>query len=402
MLLGLLLGVFALFGAFAVDINLDKIEVNGYSAVGGTPLYIERSNKLDIDLWFTSAVDYSDVQVYAFIAGYEYGEIRDYSDVFDIKAGVMYHKTLEIQLPEILDTGSYKLRIVFADKDGQLETYDIELVVGTARHDLEIRNIMVIPGKIVKQGDAMLVAARIENMGEKDERDVKVTVEVPELGLKQVDYVDLIEAGEVLSTDYLMLNIPECANVGEFTLKVTVSYNRDTKEAVKTEKFNVIESGACVQAPSETTQKKTLITLGPKTAMISKGEKATYVVTIRNAGSTDALYNLEAVVPGNWAEVSFAPAKTFVLKSGEEKLVYVTVKPKANVEGEQMFKLVLKVNNEEAKEIPLTAVISGSNTKNVLELTIVVLIIVLILLGIIIGAVKAKKKTKEEEEETYY
>ncbi|MEM4500014.1 MAG: hypothetical protein QXD62_01535 [Candidatus Woesearchaeota archaeon] len=406
LIVGLLLVLVMANNVFGIGVELSKIEVNGYSTLDATlPLYIERSNELDIDIWFSANTDYSNVQVYAFLSGYEYGEIRDNTPVFDIKSGVMYHRTLNLRLPQILDTGRYLLRIIFADRSGTIKdsVYEIPLYVGTARNLLEIRNVMFIPGRVVKQGDSLLVAARIENLGEKDERDVKVTVEVPRLGIYQVDYVDLIKSGEILSSDYLMLTIPNCAAPGEYDVKVSISYNRNTVSTFVVGKISVVESGACLTTQPQLTEKKTTITLSSKTYQIKSGETATYAVTFKNEGSKDSLYKIEAVVPNNWGSVKISPASSFVLKSGEVKTVFVSITPTKNVVGEQMFQLLVKVD-EETREIPLTTVVEPKEESLlVFQIALIVLIVVLIVLGILIGTIRAsKKKEKKEEEETYY
>lgn len=399
-----------LVSAFAIGIRVDKVEINGYSSLGtANPLYIERSDELNLDLWFTAPQDYKNVQVYAFINGYEFGEIRDYTPVFDVKKGLMYHKTLKLELPKILEVGHYKLRIIFADRSGTISdsTYELDLYVSAARNLLEVRNLMIMPGKVVKQGDSLLVAARVENMGEKDERDVKVTVEIPKLGVYQVDYIDLIKSGEILSSDYVMLNIPNCANPGQYDIKVTLSYNRNSISTTYVDKINIVDSGACLATttPSVKSERKTLITLSSKVNEVAAGETATYAFTITNQGERDVVYKIQAVVPGEWASVRVAPASTIVLKAGEQKTVFVAVTPKRGVEGAQMFNVVIKVDEDEVKEIPLTTYVEGTSESNValLQLAIVVLIVVLIVLGIIVGAIKAsKKKEEKKDEDTYY
>ncbi len=412
LILGLLIVFATVFGVSAISVDISKVEVNDYTVTSTSlPLLVDRSNTLNINVWFSSDVAHSDVQVMAFLSGYEYGNIQQITPVFDIQPGVEYEKTLVLSLPQILSTGDYKLRIIFADKDGTIadSTYEYNLYVDTQRHNIALRNVMLIPGSVVKQGDSLLTALRLENLGQKDESDVEVISEIPKLGVKQVSYVDNIKAGQILSTDYMMLNIPNCAKPGKYDLVETVKYDRGMHEVTKTEQINVLASGAC-EATTASNKTTSVISVGPKLVSVKPGENALYSVTLQNTGNNQALYELNAIVPGNWASVIYSPGKTVVLNPGEQKTVYVTVTPKSNVEGPQMFDLVVKSNGQQ-KSVALQTIVSGTSStttlssEKTLQISLIILIVIVVILGIIITVAKSSKKEEEDKkdkDETYY
>ena len=64
----------------------------------------------------------------------------------------------------------------------------------------------------------MLATVRVENKGQKDEDDVKVTVSIPALGLSATDYIDEVEEDEEEETEELFIRMPKCAEAGQYEL----------------------------------------------------------------------------------------------------------------------------------------------------------------------------------------
>ena len=71
-------------------------------------------------------------------------------------------------------------------------TEEIELAVEPVRHGVDIADVDFSPGLTVKAGRSLLTTVLLENFGDKVEKDVKVTVEIPELGVSAVEYVDVL------------------------------------------------------------------------------------------------------------------------------------------------------------------------------------------------------------------
>jgi uncharacterized membrane protein len=421
------LGIFALFlgllifmtaGAqAAINLDVRQLEVNGFlSNHASIPLVIERSDRLDIVLWFSSETDYEDIEIRASISGYEYSRIEDVTSIFDVTAGQVYKKTLTLELPEILETGNYKLRLDVVDKNNQGQYLTYDLFVGTTRNMLSIRNVMMLPGSVIRAGDVLVGSLRLENLGEKDEVDVKIEMSIPELDLVQVEYVDKIEKGEILSSPYIQLQVPTCTPEGVYSVDIKVSYNRNSDVNTKTKSLKVVANadGLCGDSTGTTGDKRVVVTVGPAEELINKDSKGIYSVVFNNKGDKTSMYEISANAVGDWGNVEISPS-IVVVEAGKTATAYISVTPDSNLKaGKYALNVDITEDGRVLKQVPLTAeytakeegsasdsIFSGDRT---LEVIIAVLLIILIIVGIIVGIAKSGKSSKESEakEETYY
>ena len=234
--------------AAAPDYNIFSVEVNDLHVFGGggkiiPNLDIERGDTLEIEVVIQgnktiSGGQVPDVRIEAKIVGYEFGTISDISDIFSIDENLVYRKVLTLVIPEDIDASElYTLRIEVSDSNNE-EQVEFQLNIDEQRHSLNIFDIVVNPSTSVMAGQHIFPIVRVENLGERKEDDVRVTVSVPELGISTTNYInDLIteeqEDQEVFRLDErssaqldFLLRIPEDATTGEYTLKVDVMYNR--------------------------------------------------------------------------------------------------------------------------------------------------------------------------------
>src|SRR5574341_761734 len=115
-----------------------------------------------------------DVRVKAEIDGYEYGDIEDRTSLFDIDAGNVYRKTLNLVIPNDIDASeTYTLRVEVSDSDNQ-EEFNVSLNIDEQRHNLGIFDVLVNPSRVAA-GRPLFLNVRIENLGEMKEENVKVT-----------------------------------------------------------------------------------------------------------------------------------------------------------------------------------------------------------------------------------
>src|SRR3989338_4779220 len=226
----MLLAVVLTTSTFALDLSVDKVKVNSQELQPNavTRLDVLRDGTVDVEVRFTPNKDMKNVELMAFISGYEYNKnsrIFDSTPLFDADAGVSYVKKLHLYLPEDVDEDSYRLRLVVADRNDDQLVRDYQLKLDVPRHLLKIKDVLLYPGTTVKGGDVLLSSVRLENQGEKDEEDVKVTVSVPALKLSASDFVDEVENGRQEETEELFLRVPKCAEAGTYPLSVQVSYD---------------------------------------------------------------------------------------------------------------------------------------------------------------------------------
>lgn len=414
----LLIGVIALSGfANAIPASvIKKVTVEGVTLdeTGVTALGLEKNDEIGVKIEVMSDADLSDVQVEAVLRGYDHPDlIQDITDVFDMKANVVYKKELNLNLPIRMDQDRYKLRIRVSDRASSTAEKTYELEIDTKRHAVEIRDIVLSPENEVKAGRALLASVRIKNRGESKEQDIKVRASIPALGISASGFIDELDAetGEDDSTtsEELYMQIPKDAETGEYTVKVEVIYDDGDEKETKTATIRVLGEELAVVQPE--TQAKTIITVGPESQDVVVGSAgASYPITLTNAGTASRTYTV-SVDGAGWANVAVSPSNTVVIEAGESKALYVTVQAAAGAPvGEQMFAVTVSSGDKVLKQVPLKAnVVStggvSSKLKRALEIGLVVLVILLVILGLIIGFNKLKgseEEGKEEGSQTYY
>lgn len=246
-----LLCTLALVGAVAaIPVNITRVEIDDHAILPdeSNRLDVLRDNKVDFEVLLEASEDADDVEVQVFVSGFEHNtELRlsDSVGPFDMDANVTYRKTLQITFPDLVQEDNYKVRVVVTDRDGEevFENYNIKMDV--SRHDLQVVDAIFTPSRHVQAGQAMLSTVRVENFGEKDEDDVKVTVAVPALGISASDYIDTIDSDDTKETEELYLRVPKCAKPGMYDMTISVQYNDGfTKTGVEGQ-MEVVEDPAC-------------------------------------------------------------------------------------------------------------------------------------------------------------
>ncbi|MBW2986011.1 hypothetical protein KY333_01440 [Candidatus Woesearchaeota archaeon] len=126
--------------------------------------------------------------------------------------------TLDFDIDEEVNDGSYDLVITVLGQDENDawhgEKWEVSLNVDRLKHDLQIKNAVMNPEKMDCEGGQVKVDAKIINLGKRDEDDVTVELEIPDL-----DLITKRTGLELNEDDYTTLS---------FTLKVP----EDVKEGV--------------------------------------------------------------------------------------------------------------------------------------------------------------------------
>jgi hypothetical protein len=407
-------------GEDGVEVSISSIEVNDVELIGASgPKNLEKTDELDILVVFDMNKSIDNVEIEVELTGYDNNDrdkVEDETDSFDVTAGNVYDKRLNLELPIRFEQGVYSLKIRFETPRGTLtETYLVD--INTQDHAIEIRDIVLSPENEVKAGRALLATVRVKNRGENSEEDIKVKASIPALGISASDYIDELDeedctgdCDDSTTSEELYMRIPDCAEPGEYIVKVCVEYDDGDEEECETTKINVVESDTCnIQAVTATTG-KTIITIGPDTQDVAKGGSAMYPVTVSNEGTESKVYSI-SVDSADWAEFSVTPSNVLVVGAGESKAAYVSVKTDAAATGLQVFSVTIKSGESVLKQVPLRANIAGGaarsslgKIKKALEIGLVVLVVLLVILGLIIGFNKLKGSDEEEEgeEKTYY
>ncbi len=406
-----LIGVLMSTTAFAA-LTLDFVKVNGdevFESSTNFILDVDRGDELDVKVRLSSDVALDDVQVEAVLRGIDSRDsVDDITDTFDMKVNVSYTKELTLPLIQKIDQDKYKLRIRISDRDNPTEERTYELDIGTKRHDVEIRDVVLSPNTEVKAGRALLTTVRLRNRGEKDEDGVKVVVSIPELGVSAADFIDELEKeddnDDQATTEEMFLRIPDSAETGEYTLRVEVYFDDGDKKNTKETTIFVLGEEGVVAKPKA--DEKTIITVAvDKQSAVRAGAEVAYPVTLTNAGTSSKTYTVSADGAA-WANFRVSPSNVLVIGAGDSKAFTVFVSAKENAPlGDQTFTLTINSGDKVLKQLPLSInVQEGQATgttklKRGLEVGLVVLVILLVIIGLMIGFSKLRGEEGEGKEE---
>lgn len=428
MLLVSMFAVPVLAGNFGEEPGIDVlyVKINGDEVTDNETVrtQLERGNELDITVKLQSDGNYTrnDVEVSAFITGFEYNDnsderLSDTTEPFDVEPNVVYTKKLTLKLPDVVEQDSYKLRVIVSDRYSSLKVFNFNLLIDAKRHSIQIKDVTLSPDDEIKAGRALIAVVRIKNIGDRTEEDVKVKVEIPKLGISATDYIDEIESDESKSSEELYLRIPANAKEGTYTVKTTITFDNDHEKETREDEIKVLASEVAGEVQQNATQQpseRVVVSVDTQTKVVTRGEGgAIFPVTITNDGTTARSFTL--TVDGvDWATVKISPSNVVVLNPGETKAVYLYVAANEDAAlGEHMFGVSIKSGDKvletatfKADVIESRPVEKESAVKAVLTWVLIVLIAILIVVGVIVAVQKTRKGPEEPGTEdltqTYY
>lgn len=406
-----------------LNVEITEVEVNGVELNEDAPtrLSILRGEDLDLRIRLLALNSSDNVQIRAFIDGYEYSDyqdISDYTPVFEVEAGVEYIKKLTLRLPEDVDKDSYKIKIFVSDRYGKVNDYYYNILVDVPRHDLKISDVALSPLNNVKAGTPLRAVVKVDNMGAKSQRNVKVIVSIPELGISESDYISEIETDDSEISEYMYLMIPICAKEGSYDLVVKTIYNNGYSEEEIKQNINVLPSELCKEVTEKEDGKIIMNVLPSTTQNIKEGERAVFSLSLVNTGENAKTIILKTT-NNDWANVEMS--ENLLLIEGESsKNVFLYVTPKEKISGTNALSLQIISDNKVLGELPMTVKVEKtevqieddnkpirdlSNLRVGLEIAIIILVIVLVVIVITLSVTKKKKnddKGEDEKEEGYY
>lgn len=381
------------------------VDVNGIDMAGSPVIYAERDGIVQVKVDLEASEDVEGIKVKTWLGGYEYGEVKAVTELFDVEAGVTYPVILAFEIPSDIDASKeYTLHIEAYDKDNSYEE-EYVLRVKEKRHSLEIQDVIFNPGLTVENTEPLFVEVRVENMGDKKEEDIKVEVSIPSLGIAQRTYIDELvkadddddESSETSDSLYLDLSDVE---PGVYKVLVTVEYNRG--HDITGREYNlVVEEGDESADGSEL-----IVAVSENSQMVSEGEEVVYSVSLANLGENHVALTPELVGASDWANANVQP-NLVVVSSGSSAEFLVTLTPKEDTQGTHQF-LVNLVNGdgEVVEQVALEAVVRGkassgawSSIKTGLEIAFIVLLIVAVILAVVLGIQKASRGSEDSEDE---
>lgn len=434
-------------GNFGYTPGMDVIylEINDFPVSDDEVVRInfDRDQELEINMKVLALLNLSDVEVSAYITGYKYNEDERLSDVeyfAEMESGVEYPIKLAVDLPQLIETDDYKLRVSISDRYSSIATFNFNLKVDAPENELKIKDIILNPADKVKAGRSLITNVRLKNIGQATEEDVRIQAEVRELGISDVVFMDELDEEETRTSDDLLLRIPMDTKPGMYTMRVTVEYDNDHEKTVEDVDFEVVE-GDVPQTPvcvtcgntnndntntnnnnnndntnTDTTPAKDQVTINydSNSKVITQGEGgAIYSITITNAGTTAKSFVIDASGV-DWATVRMSPGNVAVVSPGESKAVYVYASANENAAvGTHEFTATIKSADKVVGTATFKADVvesSGSFDKtsfnSILMYLLIALVIVLVLVVVVLIVTKGKKNEPQEEEfdstQSYY
>jgi uncharacterized membrane protein len=338
-----------------------------------------------------------EAKVKAWIGGYEYDDIEAISSTFDIEPGVTYRKTLELEIPSDLDLddNDYTLYVeVYDSEDYERQTFD--LYIEKQRHSLDIMD--VIFDTTVDAGDELPIEVRIKNVGEQKEEDIKVEVSLESLDSAST-YIDELtdqeddDDEETSDSANFILNIPEDAKSGSYTLNVKVTYDNGHETLERT---YVIEVDGIEKTESET--KETEIKVGTTSLVGTEGKSKTLELSFTNPSSEESSYQIKVTGIEQWASREVSP-EVFELNADETKVVKVTITPDSDAVGEHEFSIQILDSNENlVKEIQMEMEVEESSN-SWLKIGFMILIVLIVLIALIVIFKKLIKDDDDDDED---
>ena len=355
-----------LVNARAVDVDLTSVKLNGdylyphsydFEYFNTFRLDINKEDTLNLKVYMYAYNDSDNLQVTAFLTGYEYSDFESVSastHVFAVKKGIRYIKKLSLNLPKLMETGKYKLRVLVSDRDSKPIEEDYDIYIDTSRHNIVVKDIVFNPETAVKAGKALLTTVRIKNVGQKTEEGIRIKVSIPELDISASDYVEKLEPEESTSSEELYLRIPETAKTKDYNVVVTLKYDEYHEQKEAESKIHVIAKPNKTCEKDECNKPKLVLGVTQDTLTAENNKQIVYPLMLTNAGQSSATYVIELSGLNDIAKSTINPTNVVVLKSGETKMIYIYVTPKNDTKaGNYLFVTTIKKNNEAIKQIPL-------------------------------------------------
>jgi uncharacterized membrane protein len=392
------------------NVVIDYIKINGDEITlesGELNHVFERGEELEIKINVKALQDAENVVIDANIKGYRYANqedgLSDSTDTFDLDENDVVTKTLDLVVPLKADKDYYDLRLTVSDRSGASDEYLYSIrVSGVDKEEaIEIRDYSFSPSNEIGVGRPLLAQVTVKNYGDRDLDDVKVTVAIPDLNVRDSETLDEIDADESETFEELLLRIPTDAQPGIYTVEITVEYD-EYESSVVTDLIEVVcqdESGVC----GVTTVEQATVVNVPNTVELT-ANGAAFPITIKNNGANAVVYSL-GVSGINWGSFRFDPAADFIVDAGDAKTVYLYIDADTLEVGEKYFKLQVN-DGEESSEVALSVVVSeenaSTNLRSALEIGLIILVVILIIIGLIIGFSKLKDNKNDDEAEAYY
>jgi len=268
--------------------------------------------------------------------------------------------------------------------------------------DLLVDKIVLDPGRVL-EGRAFTATAFLTNYRTYPIRNLALTIQIPELGLEQKEYVDVVAPGQQIR-QLFYLRLPNCVTPKEYDVVLFVEFptgpGMQESFYIPT-RMRAESSSACT--PQGTKEGKSIIDI-LDIQDIDKKRGGVYPFTIVNGEDEGQAYVLSVKGIDDWGSYEIRPRSLIVVPAGESRKGELIIYAKQGVTGEHGFVLNLR-SKADAKQELLTARIKqdvpGRSTRTWYQfgLFIVLAILLIAAFGLTFYKIeRAKKRARTPED----
>ena len=376
-----------------LDVIIEEVRVNSVEVADDDVLQVLNGESVEVELQLFAQENVEDSRFRIFIEGYEHDTILSSTDIFSVKEGRTYVKTLNVQLPSDMQSQEdYKLRIEGANDLSGLTYKEYTLYVDTQRDRVDILDLVTTPSSGVEPGQNVIANVRLKNRGQQSQDSVKVSVSVPELGITESSYVSNIDNEEVTTSDDMLILVPETAKAGQYQAEVSLTYNDGYTSTVEEFTFNVL-------APKIAEEKNLLVSYS-NNVELEAGKTTSFDIVVGNPNTNAKPISL-SVEDGAWADVSVSPSLAMIA-GGSDNVYTVSVTPRSAVEGEKTLSLTVKEGTQVVDTLEVNTYVESSQF-DLLNILLAVLIIIgiIILIALIVAIARRRNDSNDEVSEDF-
>lgn len=374
---------------------LENVEVNRQPVSDMDTLQVMNGETLEVEMRFSVLEAFDNARLMVFIEGYEHSPIVGSTEIFSVREGKTYVKTISINLPsDMRSEQDYKLRIAGANDLSGLTYKEYSLFVDTERDRVDILDLVMTPSSGVEPGQNIIGQVRMKNRGQQSQDSVKVTIEISELNVYESSYVSNLNRNEVATSDDMLIFIPEDAAARQYDAIVRLSYNDGYTQSVERFTLNVLSP--------KTVEEQNLIVSFKNNIDLKASESKTFEVVVANPNMESKPISI-APIENSWAEVEVTPTLSMV-QGGASTTFTITVTPKSEISGEKTISLVVKEGASTVSEITVNTYVEEADTQeaqtvNWVNIILAVLLIIAIIVLLALVITIAKRRSSDEDKE---
>lgn len=242
--------------ASALPITLEQVKLDGVtlSPDQTTRLNIEKNQKYPVEILIEAHEDIKNMELKIVVTGFEYSLIeRAEANIgpVNLKANEARKFKTDIMLSDNFETDNYLLRIFAMDRDNTETAGRYAIAIDSPKNSLKIKDVIFSPETKVSGKESLLTTVRIENNGDKDQKDVKVRIYIPDFDLAATAYIEEIEANKQQETKEMYIRMPKCGENGIHAVEITVEYGKGHYKTTGKTYINFEQDSSCVAPQQE-------------------------------------------------------------------------------------------------------------------------------------------------------